>query len=55
MAFGAFVALFVMKGSCRILTEICLGDATRIKGLIRKARNIMREMNIKLIFKVFTI
>lgn len=55
MAFGAFVALFVMKGSCRILTEICLGDETRIKGLIRKARNIIREMNIKLIFKVFTI
>ena len=55
MAFGAFVALFVMKGSCRILTEICLGDATRIKDLIRKARNIIREMNIKLIFKVFTI
>lgn len=55
MAFGAFVALFVMKGSCRILTEICLGDATRIKGLIHKARNIIREMNIKLIFKVFTI
>lgn len=55
MAFGAFVALFVMKGSCRMVTEICLGDATRIKGLIRKARNIIREMNIKLIFKVFTI
>jgi hypothetical protein len=55
MAFGAFVALFVMKGTRRMVTEICLGDATRIKGLIRKARNIMREMNIKLIFKVFTI
>lgn len=55
MAFGAFVALFVTKGACRMVTEICLGDATRIKGLIRKARNIIREMNIKLIFKVFTI
>lgn len=30
-------------------------DEVRIKGLIRNARNIMREMNIKLIFKVFTI
>jgi hypothetical protein len=55
MAFGAFVALFVMKGARRMVTEICLGDATRIKGLIHKARNIMREMIIKLIFKVFTI
>lgn len=55
MVFGAFVALFVTKGACRMVTEICLGDATRIKGLIRKARNIIREMNIKLIFKVFTI
>lgn len=55
MAFGAFVALFVMKGARRMVTEICLGDETRIKGLIRKARNIMREMIIKLIFKVFTI
>lgn len=55
MVFGAFVALFVMKGARRMVTEICLGDATRIKGLIRKARNIIREMNIKLIFKVFTI
>jgi hypothetical protein len=32
-----------MKGARRMVTEICLGDETRIKGLIRKARNIMRD------------